>query len=235
MRWQLKHLRSLPTNPGRLSGVWVSNARPRRIAAPIGPSGIVESCGIRSVSAAPIDRGTRSSIRHPGRTASSRNPARSSPPKPGQPRAHRFLVTGRWSMIPRPLSPAHRSPLTAHRCLARRQHRTPHAARASELKQSHRDERIELQRCNPFHRGGSPMNRYWLRIALGALLVFVIGASAMAAVKKGKAEVGQFLAKAGSRLPLRRPGRARRRRPGQERRDHLRARLGHPPPAAPAA
>jgi len=45
------------------------------------------------------------------------------------------------------------------------------------------------------------MNRYWLRIALGALLVFVLGVSAMAAVKKGKAEVGQLLATAGIRIP----------------------------------
>lgn len=46
------------------------------------------------------------------------------------------------------------------------------------------------------------MNRYWLRIALGALLVFVLGVSAMAAVRKGKAEVGQFLASVSSRIPL---------------------------------
>ncbi|HEU5218395.1 MAG TPA: hypothetical protein VFU23_07040 [Gemmatimonadales bacterium] len=46
------------------------------------------------------------------------------------------------------------------------------------------------------------MNRYWLRIALGALLVFVIGTAAMAAVRKGKAEVRNFLATAGSRIPL---------------------------------
>lgn len=46
------------------------------------------------------------------------------------------------------------------------------------------------------------MNRYWLRIALGIVLVFVLGVSGMAAVRKGKAEVNQFLAKAGTRIPL---------------------------------
>ena len=46
------------------------------------------------------------------------------------------------------------------------------------------------------------MNRYWLRIALGALLVFLIGTVAMAAVRKGKAEVRQLLATVGARIPL---------------------------------
>lgn len=46
------------------------------------------------------------------------------------------------------------------------------------------------------------MNRYWLRIGLGALLVFVLGVSAMAAVRKGKTEVNQFLATVGTRIPL---------------------------------
>ena len=46
------------------------------------------------------------------------------------------------------------------------------------------------------------MNRYWLRIALGALLVFCIGTAAMAAVRKGKAGVGHLLATAGARIPL---------------------------------
>jgi hypothetical protein len=46
------------------------------------------------------------------------------------------------------------------------------------------------------------MNRYWLRIALGALLVFGLGVGAMAAVRKGKAEVSQFLASASRRIPL---------------------------------
>lgn len=46
------------------------------------------------------------------------------------------------------------------------------------------------------------MNRYWLRIGLGIVLVFALGISAMAAVKKGKAEVRSFLATAGTRLPL---------------------------------
>lgn len=46
------------------------------------------------------------------------------------------------------------------------------------------------------------MNRYWLRITLGILLVFVLGVSAMAAVRKGKSEVNQFLAKVGTRVPL---------------------------------
>jgi hypothetical protein len=46
------------------------------------------------------------------------------------------------------------------------------------------------------------MNRYWVRIAIGAILVFCIGTAAMAAVRKGKAEVRQLLATAGSRIPL---------------------------------
>jgi hypothetical protein len=46
------------------------------------------------------------------------------------------------------------------------------------------------------------MNRYWLRIGLGALLIFVIGTAAMAAVRKGKAEFRHFLATAGTRIPL---------------------------------
>jgi hypothetical protein len=46
------------------------------------------------------------------------------------------------------------------------------------------------------------MNRYWLKIAIGALLVFCIGTAAMAAVRKGKAEVRHFLASAGARIPL---------------------------------
>lgn len=46
------------------------------------------------------------------------------------------------------------------------------------------------------------MNRYWVRIALGALLVFCIGTVAMAAVRKGKAKVNQILATAGTRIPL---------------------------------
>jgi hypothetical protein len=46
------------------------------------------------------------------------------------------------------------------------------------------------------------MNRYWLRIGLGMVLVFVLGVSAMAAVRKGKEEVGHFLSKVSTRLPL---------------------------------
>ena len=46
------------------------------------------------------------------------------------------------------------------------------------------------------------MNRYWIRIAGGAILVFVIGTAAMAAVRKGKAEVRHLLATAGARIPL---------------------------------
>ena len=46
------------------------------------------------------------------------------------------------------------------------------------------------------------MNRYWLRIGLGALLVFAVGTGAMAAVRKGKAEVGHLLATVSARLPL---------------------------------
>jgi len=46
------------------------------------------------------------------------------------------------------------------------------------------------------------MNRYWIRIAIGALLVFCIGTAAMAAVRKGKSEVRQLLASVSSRIPL---------------------------------
>jgi hypothetical protein len=46
------------------------------------------------------------------------------------------------------------------------------------------------------------MNRYWLRIALGVLLVFALGLSGMAAVRRGKTEVRHFLATAGARIPL---------------------------------
>jgi hypothetical protein len=47
------------------------------------------------------------------------------------------------------------------------------------------------------------MNRYWIRIALGVLLVFGLGMSALAAARKGEAEVRGFLATASSRIPLR--------------------------------
>ncbi|HEV8598585.1 MAG TPA: hypothetical protein VGQ69_04440 [Gemmatimonadales bacterium] len=47
------------------------------------------------------------------------------------------------------------------------------------------------------------MNRYWTRIALGALLVFGLGLAGLAAVRKGKAEVRSFLTTAATRLPLR--------------------------------
>ena len=46
------------------------------------------------------------------------------------------------------------------------------------------------------------MNRYWTRIALGALLVFGLGLTGMAAVKKGKAEVRSLLSTAARRIPL---------------------------------
>lgn len=46
------------------------------------------------------------------------------------------------------------------------------------------------------------MNRYWTRIALGAVLVFCLGMSATVAVRKGKAEVRSLLATVGRRLPL---------------------------------
>jgi hypothetical protein len=46
------------------------------------------------------------------------------------------------------------------------------------------------------------MNRYWTRIALGAILVFCLGMSATVAVRKGKAEVRSLLATVGRRLPL---------------------------------
>lgn len=47
------------------------------------------------------------------------------------------------------------------------------------------------------------MNRYWTRIALGALLVFGLGMAGLAAVRKGSAEVRSLLSTAASRLPLR--------------------------------
>ncbi|NOT08862.1 MAG: hypothetical protein HOP28_11725 [Gemmatimonadales bacterium] len=45
------------------------------------------------------------------------------------------------------------------------------------------------------------MNRYWLRIGLGALLVFGLGMTAIAGVRKGKAEVRSLLASVGSEIP----------------------------------
>lgn len=47
------------------------------------------------------------------------------------------------------------------------------------------------------------MNRYWIRIALGALLVFGLGLAGLAAVRKGKAQVRSLLTTAATRLPLR--------------------------------
>ena len=46
------------------------------------------------------------------------------------------------------------------------------------------------------------MNRYWTRIALGAVLVFCLGMSATVAVRKGKSEVRSLLATVARRLPL---------------------------------
>jgi hypothetical protein len=46
------------------------------------------------------------------------------------------------------------------------------------------------------------MKRYWIRIALGALLIFGCGLVGLAAVRKGKAEVRNFLAPTARRLPL---------------------------------
>lgn len=46
------------------------------------------------------------------------------------------------------------------------------------------------------------MDRYWTRIALGALLVFGIGMTGIFAVRKGKAEVKSLLTAAGTRIPL---------------------------------
>jgi hypothetical protein len=47
------------------------------------------------------------------------------------------------------------------------------------------------------------MNRYWTRIALGALLVFCLGLAGLAVVRKGSAEVRSLLSTAATRLPLR--------------------------------
>jgi hypothetical protein len=46
------------------------------------------------------------------------------------------------------------------------------------------------------------MNRYWTRIALGALIVFGLGLTGMFAVREAKARVGILLSTAASRLPL---------------------------------
>jgi len=46
------------------------------------------------------------------------------------------------------------------------------------------------------------MNRYWTRIALGALIVFALGLTGMLAVKEAKARVGTLLSTAASRIPL---------------------------------
>ncbi len=46
------------------------------------------------------------------------------------------------------------------------------------------------------------MNRYWSRIALGALLVFGLGLTGMVAIRRGKAEVKSLLTVAAGRLPL---------------------------------
>jgi hypothetical protein len=46
------------------------------------------------------------------------------------------------------------------------------------------------------------VKRYWIRIALGALLIFGCGLVGLAAVRKGKAEVRNFLATTARRLPL---------------------------------
>ena len=46
------------------------------------------------------------------------------------------------------------------------------------------------------------MNRYWLKIGIGALLVFCIGSVAMAAVRQGKSQVRHVLGTVGSRIPM---------------------------------
>lgn len=45
-------------------------------------------------------------------------------------------------------------------------------------------------------------NRYWLRIALGIVLVFTLGMAGISAARKGKAEVRDFLSTASTRIPL---------------------------------
>lgn len=50
------------------------------------------------------------------------------------------------------------------------------------------------------------MNRYWTRIGLGAVLVFVLGMTAMAAARKGKEKIERLIGTAASQLPLRLAG-----------------------------
>jgi hypothetical protein len=45
-------------------------------------------------------------------------------------------------------------------------------------------------------------NRYWTRIALGIALVFALGMTARAAVRRGKSEIQSLLGTVGARLPL---------------------------------
>ena len=45
-------------------------------------------------------------------------------------------------------------------------------------------------------------SRYWTRIGLGIALVFALGMTARAGVKRGKTEIQSLLATASTRLPL---------------------------------
>ena len=47
------------------------------------------------------------------------------------------------------------------------------------------------------------MNPLWTKIGLGAAVIFGVGLAGIAAVNRGKAEIGQLLGRAGHRLPLR--------------------------------
>ncbi len=45
------------------------------------------------------------------------------------------------------------------------------------------------------------MRRYWIGIAIGVVLIFALGLTAMAGVRKGKEKVRSVIAKAGGRIP----------------------------------
>lgn len=46
------------------------------------------------------------------------------------------------------------------------------------------------------------MNRYWIRIAIGAVVIFAFGLMGITAFNRGKAKVGQLLATVGTSIPM---------------------------------